>query len=90
MTDDERERLRHRSTADLIILILATFVGMTVLMAAVALFVTELVHPQADTSSGVTALASVVNGAINVILGAVAGFIAGRGSAEKQPPTSKE
>lgn len=90
MTDEERERLRHRSTADLIILILATFVGLTVTLAAAALFATELLQPEKDTTTAVIALSNVVTGAVNVILGAIAGFVAGRGSAEKAPAPSPE
>ena len=77
---------RHRSTSDLIILILATFIGLTVLMAAIALFLTEVLHPTSDTSQAVTALSGIVTGAVNVILGAIAGFIAGRGSSRRPPP----
>lgn len=76
--------IRSRGTADIVILILATAIGLMVLFSAAALFTIELLRPDADTSQGVTALSAVVSGAINVILGAVAGFIAGR-AARKEP-----
>lgn len=73
--------IRSRGTADIVIIILAVAIGTMVLFSAAALFTIELVRPEADTSSGVTALSAVVSGAVNVILGAIAGFIAGRGAA---------
>jgi hypothetical protein len=87
MSESERDRpLRSRSTADLVILILAFFVGVTVVLTAISLLVVELVRPEAQTAQGVNALSGVLTGAINVILGAVAGFIAGRGSRERRAP----
>lgn len=81
MEDDSR--LRSRSTADLIILIMALSVGTVVVLSAASLFAIELFRPEADTSTGVTALSAVVTGSVNVILGAVAGFIAGRSAAQR-------
>ena len=78
MTEDDR--LRSRSTADLVILTMAFAVGAVVVISTLSLFAIELFRPEADTSTGVSALSAVVTGAVNVILGAVAGFIAGRSS----------
>lgn len=78
---DDDKRLRARSTVDLVILTMAFAVGSVVIISALSLFAIELFRPEADTSTGVSALSAVVTGAVNVILGAVAGFIAGRSSA---------
>jgi hypothetical protein len=76
------DKLRSRSTVDLVILTMAFAVGAVVIISALSLFAIELFRPEADTSTGVSALSAVVTGAVNVILGAVAGFIAGRSSVQ--------
>jgi hypothetical protein len=87
MAEEHDGSIHRRGTADLVILILATSVGLMVLFSAASLFAIELLRPQADTSTGVAALSTVVSSAVNVILGAVAGFIAGRGARESSSPT---
>ena len=76
----EHGLFRGRGTADVVIIILSLFVGGILLLALIVLFLTELTQPEVDTSQAVAVLGNVITGAINVILGAVAGFIAGRGS----------
>lgn len=68
--------LSDRPTSDLVVLILATAVGLVILFTGLGLTVLEFVRPAADVAVAVQAFQDVVA----AITGAVIGYIAGRGT----------
>jgi 4-hydroxybenzoate polyprenyltransferase len=70
---------RNRSTADVVVIILAMVVPIVIVMAIIAVFITEFFHPDAKTSNVIDAISSIVS----TVTGAVLGYLAGR----KNTPT---
>lgn len=81
MTDDGRG-LGSRSTADLLILLVAATVCVAVLAAGGALAVVAIVQPGRDLSDVGGTLSHIVS----VLVGLVAGFLAGRSRREPRDP----
>ena len=75
-------RLANRPTADLVVLLLAGLVAVIVVTAVAGVLVIALVRPRADVGGVVHSLSDVTN----TLIGAVVGYIAGRGLAAKPPP----
>lgn len=67
-------RLDDRPTSDIVVLILATIIGITVLLAGLGIVLVELIRPEVDTSESVAAFSDVVS----AIVGAVVGYLAGK------------
>lgn len=63
-----------RTTGDLLILAIGGTVCAVIVVIVVFLGVSELTHPEVDTSVA----ASLIFNLLNVLVGAVAGFLAGR------------
>lgn len=79
MTDPEggppsRLQITRRSTGDLLVLMIAGTICITVLAAGASLTIVAIVQPERDITDTVGALANV----INVLVGLLAGFLAGR------------
>jgi P pilus assembly chaperone PapD len=66
--------LYERTTGEIVILMLAFVVVVTILMATVTVAVIEIVYPDQNTDETVR----MINDTTNVILGAVIGYVAGR------------
>src|SRR5262245_2661353 len=64
----------RRTTGDLLVLMVAGTVCLTVLITVCALVVIRILDPDADTSSAT----AVVGDVINTLIGLLAGFMAGR------------
>ena len=73
--------MSQRPTTDLLLLIVAATISGAVLLSLLAVAVTELVHPEADTSSAAAAL----SGVISTLVGLLAGFLAGRTNRNQGP-----
>jgi hypothetical protein len=65
--------LADRPTTDLVLLILATTIGLTILFAGAGLMLLEALHPEVDTTAASTSLGHI----IAVIVGVVVGYVAG-------------
>jgi len=63
-----------RSSIDIVVIILATMVAVTILLATVGIIVARLVRPELDMTKGGEAVLSV----ITTVIGALVGFIGGR------------
>jgi hypothetical protein len=57
-----------------LLLIVASTVAAAILLSVVGLAISELIHPDVDTSSA----AGAVSGVISTLVGLLAGFLAGR------------
>lgn len=66
--------IKDRSTTDVLILLIATTICLSVLAAGGTVAIVEIVHPESDTSQAVGAISDV----INTLIGLLAGFLAGR------------
>lgn len=66
--------LGERATADVVVIILAVLIGLSILLSGAAVFVLEILHPEYDTSVAVETSGELMA----VIVGAVVGYIAGR------------
>jgi hypothetical protein len=75
-------RLRDRPTADLVVLGLALVVGFSVVATTVGALLLRIVDPSADLTKIGARLADVTN----TLIGAIVGYLAGRGTDEKPPP----
>lgn len=78
-------RLMDRSTGDLLVLMVAGTICFTVIASGASIIVVELIHPEQDT----TAASKSIVGIVNLLIGILAGFLAGKtGStlAEKKEP----
>jgi hypothetical protein len=73
-------RLQERSTADLLVLIIASTICGVVGLAMVAIFVLELVHPEQNTSDFAAGIADVTT----TLIGLLAGFLAGRTDSQQR------
>jgi len=62
--------MRARTTSELIVLMMASVVCITVLIGAVGVGLVEVLHPEMDTD----AILILINDVIRVMLGAVIGF----------------
>lgn len=71
----------HRSTGDLLVLLIAGTVCFAVLATGSTVAIIEIRDPSVDTSSIVNAIADV----INTLIGLLAGFLAGRTYAGGRP-----
>jgi hypothetical protein len=72
-----------RSTPDLLLLIVAGTIAAAVLLTVLAVGVSEIVHPDVDTSSAAAAL----SGVVSTLVGLLAGFLAGRTNSRQGPPS---
>lgn len=72
--------LRDRTAPELVMLILAATVGLLLLAAVVLVGVLEIVRPETDTGDALDMLAST----ITILVGAIVGYLAGRGAKEKE------
>jgi hypothetical protein len=74
VTDRRKPWFADRTTGDLLIMVVASTVCLSVLAAGFALFIVTLMYPERDTSQGFHAISDVVN----TLIGLLAGFLAGR------------
>lgn len=81
----EPKRLRDRPTADLVVIFLAGVVGVVVVLSLVGAFVARATDPDLDLTPIAARLADVTN----TLIGAIVGYLAGRGI-EKPPPPPPE
>ena len=65
--------LGDRSTGELVVLIIAATLGLTLVAAAVGVVVVEANNPELDTTPALTALGQV----LTVLVGAAVGYLAG-------------
>ena len=65
--------LGDRPTAELVVLIIAATLGLTLVAAAVGVVVVEASNPELDTTPALTALGQV----LTVLVGASVGYLAG-------------
>jgi len=77
-------RLRDRPTADLVVLGLAVVVAFSVVVSTIGAVVLVIADPSADLSKIGARLADVTN----TLIGAIVGYLAGRGVPDKpkEPP----
>lgn len=67
--------LTDRPTAELVLLILATFIGATFLLGGAGLLALRLWRPEVDISSTVASYTD----AVSLVIGALVGYLAGAG-----------
>lgn len=67
--------LSDRPTADLVLIILTSVVGLSILLAGVGLFVLALVHPDWPLADALAGFGQV----LGLLIGAVLGYLAGKG-----------
>ena len=67
-------RNSDRSTADLMVLIIATTICVAILLALIGVFTLQLAEPKVD----LTHLVGNLNDVINTMIGLMAGYLAGR------------
>lgn len=79
-------RLRDRPTADLVVLGLAIVVAFSVILSTVGAIVWRILDPDADLSKVAARLADVTN----TLIGAIVGYLAGRGTDKSPPPPPPE
>ncbi len=68
-------RFRDKPTADLIVIFLAALVGIIMLLMSITLIVVEIWYPDHD----ITTLATRVGTLTSSLIGAIIGYLAGRG-----------
>lgn len=80
----EPKRLRDRPTADLIVMFLAGLVGVCVVGALLVITVARFSDPGLDLDKAAARIADVTN----TLIGAIVGYLAGRGvdTKPKEPP----
>jgi len=66
--------MRERSTIDVVVILLSSMVGLTVLTAALGLIIGKIIHPSIDATRG----AEIIANTLTTIVGALVGFIGGR------------
>jgi len=66
--------IKDRSTADLLVMMLAATVCVAIIVGQVGIVVVHVISPSADTSTA----GSIVGQIINTLVGLVAGYMAGR------------
>jgi hypothetical protein len=66
--------MRDRSTADVLVMMLATTVCVAIIVGEVGIVIIEAVNPETDTSTAGGAIGDI----INTLVGMVAGYLAGR------------
>lgn len=66
--------LGDRSTIELMVLALTVTICLALLLTGLAITVSELLHPEVDTSEAVSTLSDI----LSMILGALLGLLAGR------------
>jgi hypothetical protein len=71
----KRARLLDRPTPDLVVISLTAVVAFVIVATIVAVLTAKVVHPDAD----VTALTTRIAGLTNTLIGAIVGYLAGRG-----------
>lgn len=67
-------KFRDRSTGDILVLMVAGTVCLTVLATGASIVAIEIISPSSDTQPAVRA----VTGIVNTLIGLLAGFLAGR------------
>lgn len=72
--------MRDRPTADLIMVFLAGVTGATIFLCVLAILFLEVTKPSVNT----TALASRLAGMVNSLIGAIVGYVAGRGTSRNE------
>ena len=75
------ETIKHRPTADLVIIFLAGVVGISVLTITVGIILAAIF-----TDFDTTNLATRVGAIINTLTGAIVGYVAGRGTTTSEAP----
>jgi len=75
------DSIKHRPTADLVIIFLAGVVGSVVFLTAVGIVIAAI-FTDADTQNLAIKLASI----INTLAGAIVGYVAGRGTTTSEAP----
>lgn len=75
-------RLRDRPTADLVVMFLAGIVGVLVIGSLAAVIVFRLVNESVDLDKAAARIADVTN----TLIGAIVGYLAGRGTDKPPPP----
>jgi len=68
------QRLRDRSTGDLLVLMVTATVCISIMASGVTIVIVEIVKPQSDTTDGLQS----ITGIINTLIGLIAGFLAGK------------
>ena len=76
--------LIKRSTGEVIVLMIAATIALSVLFSGMAVAILEIVRPESDT----TQVVSILSDVINTLIGVMAGFLAGR--TEGANPISQE
>lgn len=66
--------ISNRPTAELVVLILAVFIGATLLLVGAGITILEVARPEADYSAAVDTFVKV----LTVLLGVVIGYVTGR------------
>jgi hypothetical protein len=69
-------KVPDRPTMDILILLVAGTICVTVLISTFSIVIIEVVNPESDTS----AAANIISDTINTLIGLLAGFIAGKTS----------
>jgi len=63
-----------RSAVDVVVILMATMVALTILLATVGIIVARILHPELDMTKGGEAIL----GVITTVVGALVGFVGGR------------
>lgn len=74
---------RDRTTADVVVLVLAATLGASIVLAGAAIFVLSIVRGPGDV--GVTSAAQSLTDLLTVLAGIVTGYVAGRTSSTSAP-----
>jgi len=65
---------KNRSTVDVVVILLAGMVAITILLATIGIILARILHPDLDMTKGGEAIL----GVITTVVGALVGFVGGR------------
>ena len=77
--------MTRREAGDVVVIIFASAVGALLVIGGIGLLVERLMHPEADIAEASDSLAETAG----MIVGALLGFVSGRGFGRHDPPTDQ-
>ena len=78
-----KDFLNSRSVVEVMTLVFTFLIAFVIVFSAVTVVISEIIHPEGDTTQVIDGLTSIITG----ILGALLGLLAGKSEAVNTPPT---